>query len=497
MARSGRHAVSDPDVWPTRGSCAGTSCGEGARFPRAALPWILVAGSLALGACASHAPRRLVSAGATAESVETSIDALSRKSVRREVAGRSVEKHPSFTLAFIEFDDQGRLWSPAQHDLLDRTLRSEAQRADALAIVFFAHGWHHDAGVCDSNVTCFRSYLAQLAAGFDAAARLAGAGVSPPRVVGIYAGWRGRSFTVPVLRNLSFWSRKRAAERIGAGELIEVLVHLDQFVRQLNSGDRDRAALYIIGHSFGGTMIYTALANVLKARLVEALHRRERTPDADVVVDGFGNLVVLVNPAFEASLYAPFEDLLARFRSFSKYQTPVLVVVGSETDVPNRTWFRLGRGLAVLTQRTGPRSGRGSLTTAVGSWEPFTTHTLEAVGTTANGSPVDAPECACRQPLTQLPPEEARRLGSFLSQLRQGELKASLGAFDRSACPDGLTLGSALLTSRPGVDSSRPIWHIRASDDVVHGHSDFFTRPFLDFLRYVIVDAVSRKPSRR
>src|SRR5262249_7202187 len=145
---------------------------------------------------------------------------------------------------------------------------------EGVALVFFAHGWKHDASVCDSNVTCFRTFLTQIASDLVAATGNSPGHEKPPRVVGIYAGWRGRSISVPVLVALSFLARKRAAERIGAGELIEVLTRLDQFVQKQNEGGMFRSGLNVIGHSLGGTMVYGALANVLKTRVVEALSRR-------------------------------------------------------------------------------------------------------------------------------------------------------------------------------------------------------------------------------
>jgi len=460
---------------------------------------LVAVAAASLAACAAHAPRRVLLGPGAAVPLETSVPALARPAERREAAAHPVEIHPEFTLAFIEFDDQGRLWSRAELELLDASLTSEARREqnDGVLLIFFAHGWKHDARVCDGNAACFRAYLAQLAAGFEAAARLAGAGVRPPRVVGIYAGWRGRSVTVPILRNLSFWSRKKAAERVGGGEVIELLVHLDQFARAANAGGRERATLIIIGHSFGGTMVYTALANVLKARLVEALHRRGRVPADENVVEGFGNLVVLVNPAFEAALYAPLEDLVGELRTTSRFQSPVLVVVGSETDVPTRLWFRMGRFIDTLFQRAGPRSSRATLTTSVGNYAPFSTHRLDVGAPSAPGvKTARVSGCECRLPVSDLPLDQSRDIARFLTHRQAGELPEEATPLETSPCAEGVVLGSVRLTCGPGVDPSRPIWNIRASDDVVHGHSDFFTRPFLDFLRFVIWDSLTKRAER-
>jgi hypothetical protein len=56
-----------------------------------------------------------------------------------------------------------------------------------------------------------------------------------------------------------------------------------------------------MGHSFGGAMVYSAVANVLKSRIVDAQVKTRLSGSEEPIV-GFGDLVVLANPAFEASL---------------------------------------------------------------------------------------------------------------------------------------------------------------------------------------------------
>jgi hypothetical protein len=52
----------------------------------------------------------------------------------------------------------------------------------------------------------------------------------------------------------------------------------------------------------------------------------------------------------------------------------VLIILASETDTPTRVFFKIGRSIATLFQRTGPRSPRPMLVTTVGNYEPFVTH---------------------------------------------------------------------------------------------------------------------------
>jgi hypothetical protein len=58
-----------------------------------------------------HRPLRLASEPPRARSIETSIAALADPHTRAAVRGGPSEVHPEFTLAFVEFDDQGRFWN--------------------------------------------------------------------------------------------------------------------------------------------------------------------------------------------------------------------------------------------------------------------------------------------------------------------------------------------------------------------------------------------------
>src|SRR5262249_45215243 len=120
------------------------------------LPLIVIAAS----SCTAHAPFRV-----DPTAVNASAEKLASGEGRSEVAPHSIEIHPTFTLAFVEFDDQGRFWNRGQLEALERTLEEESRgpAGGGMVVMVFAHGWHHDAGVCDGNVSCYRTFLAQIA----------------------------------------------------------------------------------------------------------------------------------------------------------------------------------------------------------------------------------------------------------------------------------------------------------------------------------------------
>jgi len=377
---------------------------------------------------------------------------------------------------------------------VEKTLQKENSIPDTsgIAVVIFAHGWRHSCDVCDQNVTCFRTFLKQISSDASMAAKLTGGQVKRKRVIGIYVGWRGLSAKFTPFKDLSFWARKHVAERIGQQDLVELLTRVELFVRRANTDDPMRARLVLVGHSFGGTMVYTALANVLKVRALQAAPAAGQPDSPEAVIHGYGDVIVLMNPAFEASLYAPLYDIAAGFGRFSPRQSPVLVTIASETDNSNRMWFPLGRRIDTLSQKTGDRSSRAEIVTAIGNYEPFWTHRLTARDPPPKGKPQEvqskSSDCSCALPLNPINEEEAKYLGSLVA-----------GGGRKPEAPAGATMpyGRAQLTALKPIDPNSPFWVVRASGDVVRGHSGIFTTYLMDFVRRVIIEAsVRSRPPR-
>src|SRR5262249_28167115 len=147
----------------------------------------------------------------------------------------------------------------------------------------------------------------------------------------------------------------------------------------------------------------------------------------------------------------------------------------------------LGRRIESLFQHTGERSPRIQIVTAVGNYSPFWTHRLTAAAPGPQSSSrrdrfgAASPTCACKLALEPVSPAEA----SYLRSIVMAQAKPSLEP--ASAAP----YGRALLTRLKEV-GPHPFWMVRASDDVVHGHSGIFTTYLLDFLRHVLIETNAR-----
>ena len=176
-----------------------------------------------------------------------------------------IEVAANYTMGYVEFDDQGWLFNRKQIDAVTSQF-SEESKTNGLLMVVFVHGWKHNASSEDDNVAMFHNHmLAPLAVMEDFLSKKE----SRPRrrVVGVYVGWRGLSDDIPYLNNVTFWSRKNVAERVGHGAVIELFSQLEALRNQNNLENKDEidahqrlsTKLLILGHSFGGDIVFPLL----------------------------------------------------------------------------------------------------------------------------------------------------------------------------------------------------------------------------------------------
>jgi hypothetical protein len=186
------------------------------------------------------------------------------------------------------------------------------------------------------------------------------------KVVGVYLAWRGMSATVQPFKSLSFWNRKSRAHRVGQDGATEVLTEL----AKMKAGSK-KSRLILIGHSFGGALIYSATQQLLMkdAAFVPGAGKSVHRTAAD--------LVILVNPAFEAARLTSLHEKAAEM-NFPETQSPILAIFTSETDNATKRAFPLGRHLSSLFTKYNPdRPEQSKLDrTAIGHYSGYQTHEL-------------------------------------------------------------------------------------------------------------------------
>jgi hypothetical protein len=237
----------------------------------------------------------------------------------------SIVPKPGCELAFIEFGEQGSYQDPSQLqnavDLIKRTPRP--------LVITYVHGWHHSAGSAD--VGKFSDWLSEISqtelirsSGFH--------------LIGVYLGWRGEITTVPVVRQLTFYNRKAAAERLASNfDCYDAIAAISQAAREAHGAGGQYTVL--IGHSFGGLVVERAVAHAINAEM-HGHAAADRSLPAD--------LILMVNPASDSILAR--QMIAALYSRHTENSRPFLVSLTSTADAATGIAFPVSTSLAAATK---------------------------------------------------------------------------------------------------------------------------------------------------
>ena len=431
-----------------------------------------------------------------------------------------IEKHRNYDLLTVEFDDEGWLAGTDHGASTDETQLSKLmgylermsdKEKMPLSVIVYTHGWHHSASPYDGNVVAFRTLLEDAARletslclkkreGDRSSARDFCTDAEKDveswkrkrRVVGIYIGWRGDSILGP-LEDASIWDRKLAAEKVALGSIQELYSRLhDFYIRHgchseysdLSCADVADVRMLTVGHSFGGLITFRALAPRMMASIAETYRSKDSASKAPLhYAYSFGDLTVLINPAFEATRFEP----LARAASNRRYvngeeadsdrtaQLPILVVAQSKGDWATGTSFPIFRFFTTLFES--PKGAEREVNLRTVGWSKrYVNHEL-----------VDDPQGdVCGQPRAKTDLEgkltaEAR----LLDALRANRYRAFDG--DIRFCGDMLLKKAVRKAEEGGIvqNAFMPVWVLRADTTIIKDHNDFLNPRLQDFVRQI------------
>src|SRR3954469_380340 len=237
----------------------------------------------------------------------------------------SVVSKSGYEVAFVEFGEQGSYQDPTQLenavDLIKRTPRP--------LVVTYVHGWHH--GAASADVEKFSGWLSEL----SQSQLIRNAGF---HLIGVYLGWRGEITSVPVVRQLTFFSRKAAAERLASNfDCYDAIAAVSQAARESHGAGSQYTVL--IGHSFGGLVVERAVAHAINAEM-HGHAAADRSLPAD--------LILMVNPASDSILTR--QMIAALYDPSTAKKRPFLVSMTSSADMATGTAFHLSTSLAATTK---------------------------------------------------------------------------------------------------------------------------------------------------
>ena len=358
---------------------------------------------------------------------------------------------PAYDLLYAEFDDQGERTDVAHDGVkfersevaliesrLEELMKSESDPSvgGGLNIVLFTHGWHGSADAASNYSVWFKAILEQITdlertsrkkvcwssgqqlkrgtestdiknkanaqqASYSCTPKDSEGAFTERRTVGIEIAWRGDSEIVPGLTWANFWDRKGAAQSAARGAVNDLMARLHKFYlahscryirSQTTAGTPapacDVVHLLTIGHSFGALIDYHSLSDDMATGVLA---------DGRGRAYGFGDMTVLLNPAFEgerettlieASIHHPpypNEKVAERSEQLqevglwpSAAQMPTLVTLQSEGDWATHYAFPAARFFTSVFENTSGVDEYSRSMQATGWVKYFQTHHLVA-----------------------------------------------------------------------------------------------------------------------
>lgn len=298
-------------------------------------------------------------------------------------------------LAFLEFDEMGEMWDPAQLTKALDLIRRAKEKSTHPIVVTFTHGWKNNADDelwrnsgetnpphhVNANVFGFEGVLDYLEHPTADPHRFAD---SP--IIGIYIGWRGNLISEywPVRQQFTYFNREGAAIRIPGASLTGALIQIMRVTHDGVKGPR----VIMVGHSFGGLVMERALTQAMTDYILSADTPAVQagwsySADKDSRQGAWADLVVFVNSAAAASEGKQMLDLLKglvrrkgleyslsadamRTQALSNPglsltpQRPLFLSISSVGDIATRFGLFIGHGPSAINRQL------------TGSWRTYT-----------------------------------------------------------------------------------------------------------------------------
>lgn len=368
----------------------------------------------------------------------------------------------SYSLSFVELNDDGLFVEPEQVDRLMADLQAKTDHADT-TILLYVHGWNHNASTNDTNVACFEELLKATA--IMQSTYLSSNKTTPRAVYGIYVGWPGVVYENEKLnKSLTFFGRQSAADRAGErGALLGLFSKIAEL--------RDRQApaktkFVIISHSLGARLTYKALRPIMQHSVYAA-----DSGKSDFIAD----VAVMVNPALSADEHTALAALInGQAKQGSNKSQPRFIIATSERDEVLSGIFPLSqqinsfvRGDYALTDKR--------RTLPLGLFDEYVTHSLKLEGKYENSAGKNGCPTLSHE---ELEIARGKRRAQNDVELYNYKLIKHYDAQNQETY-------RTILTESANI-SRGPIMVVRVSGEIIPNHNDIFTSPFVDFVARVI-----------
>lgn len=245
--------------------------------------------------------------------------------------------------------------------------------------------------------------------------------------------------------------------------------------------DDNKAQLVITGHSFGGMVIYSALYHSMMERAAKGESVRGSVTAVQYdIARSFGDIVLLVNPAFEGTMYEPLFNI-ATNRCYQKSQRPVMMIATSKADSATRVAFPIGRAISTVNEHATSSEQRKSMLKTIGREVRYKTHdlTLSKGDMTADES--DGSACGC----PHLLPTSKVTLDTVLN--------GSIGSMLSNNYGKGLNLTPAAANSK--YATNYPYLVVTTDAEIIAGHNAIYNNKFTTFTQqFLLKHIVFKQP---
>lgn len=475
-----------------------------------------------------------------------------------------INENGSKTITILEIDEQGRFINENQADSILNYIKqkSEEKPKHRPIIMTYIHGWNHNALEVDENwyigglpfkettendsffkgdLRRFGRTIHNLYASQNSVinARISkniglqddSVKVDQQRdIIGIYISWKGKLYPKP-LNYATFWNRKAVSEEIGRGDLQRFLLQLETIAKPNKVDNSENSILISIGHSFGGSALYNAISPILLSRFFQSVEDQrsasnkknsKTTTNDKIPLRGYGDIVVLINPAIEATRFVSLREAVWRERLknpqlFDNNTKPLFVSIGGSGDTATRRAFKAGRSIHTFFtenyRNTHLIDGNGSAKTgseyiedeknlditAIGNYSPFYTHWIAQTRDYTNfnesdhksiskTSLLDLSPAACEFSIESIP------LTAYANMTYDSTTPLLIADHfvSRYSIPNKYAdwpRNEPIKTTNANSTTwkNNPYWFVRASKDMISSHTNIWNRQVGCFILEVLL----------
>jgi hypothetical protein len=281
----------------------------------------------------------------------------------------------------------------------------------------------------------------------------------------------------PIVEQFTFWDRRHKAQSLPNQHMVDALLRLMQAAKGPNYDDPQTLSL-MVGHSFGGAVLETALSQTLSDTVLKSPDHRLKSP---------ANLIVFLNEAQEALRSHPLIESLIESGNTQdhcvprevdadgnkKFENPLIVSISSTGDYATRAFYPFAQAFVrpfthlesyPQPDHLGFTTERPMFFNTTAHLSRFQSHLLE---------PIVVPPGADLK-------EQAAATGS--PEMRKAVGPCEL-AFDGAWLTlDGSTGVHYVMVAKPESKNRTPYWVVNMPTEIVPDHSTIFTPVFRTLL---------------